>query len=46
MFETISSSGVTQKMFKKEMEFLVVLVILEEANESEWGAPFLEQYKT
>ena len=32
-------------MFKKAVEFLVLLVLLEETYDSEWGSPSFTQYK-
>ena len=37
---------VHEEMFKKEVEHLVLLGVLEVANDSEWGDPSLEQPQT
>ena len=34
-----------KQMFKKEVEFLVLLVVLENSNDSEWGNPLFAQPK-
>ena len=36
---------VHEVMFKKEVKIIVILGVLEEANDSEWGAPHFAQPK-
>ena len=45
MFKTISSTKVTWRNVKKKVRRIVLLVILERAKNSEWGAPSFTQPK-
>ena len=44
-FKTISSTKGTQRIKKKEVECLVLLLLLEIAHESKWVAPSFAQPK-
>ena len=43
--EHIQYRRYTSKIFKNEIEHLVLLGVLEKANSAEWGAPSLAQPK-
>ena len=43
MLSNISSTKVHKEMLKKEVECLVLLGVLELANDSEWGDPYFVQ---
>ena len=45
MFETIYITKVKQKMFKKEVENLILMRVLENPNDSEWGVPYFTNTK-
>ena len=45
IFTTLSSTESTREMFRKEVEIIVKLGLLEEENDSEWGAPSFAQVK-
>ena len=43
MIVTLSNTEGTKWMFKKEVKIIVKLVVIEEANESKWGATSFDQ---
>ena len=45
MFSTISSTEGTWRNVKKKVERLVILWVIERANDHEWGAPSFAQTK-
>ena len=45
MFDNISSTKVHEELFKKEVERLFLLGVIEQANNLEWGAPYFAQPK-
>ena len=46
MFNTISSTKGTQRNFKREVGFLVLLLFIEKENHSEWGVPSFTKHKS
>ena len=45
MFKNITSNKGTQRKFKKDVEHLGILIVLEKSNNSEWGSPSSAQPK-